>query len=150
LLGAFGLLGAIQQGVVLGPLTRKIGEVRVLQGGLLLAMIGFIGTALSAQIWVFVFFSALFNFGNALLQPSVASLVSQRATTGQGVTMGLQNSFSSLGRAVGPLWAGSIYDVWQEFPFLSGALFQAIGLAASFFAMRESRVPSAAEELAGK
>lgn len=136
LLGAFGLLGAIQQGLVIGPLTRKIGEVRVLQSGLLIAMIGFIGTALSANGWTFIVFSMLLSSGNALLQPSVASLISQRATAGQGVTMGLQNSFSSLGRATGPLWAGSIYDVRQELPFLSGALFQAIALVVSLVAVR--------------
>ncbi len=137
LLGALGLLGALQQGMLIGPLTRKIGEMRVLQSGLVLAMAGFIGTALTANVWGFVVFAALFSTGNALLQPSVASLVSQRATAGQGVTMGLQNSFSSLGRAMGPLWAGAVYDVRQEFPFLSGALFQAIAFAVSFVALRE-------------
>jgi MFS family permease len=37
---------------------------------------------------------AIFNIGNSLLRPSVASLISQRAETGQGVAMGLENSGS--------------------------------------------------------
>lgn len=137
LLGAFGLLGALQQGAVIGPLTRKIGEVRVLQSGLIVSVIGFVGTAVSMQMWQFVLFSAMFNVGNALLRPSVASLISQRATSGQGVAMGLENSFMSLGRATGPLWAGYTYEVHQEYPFYSGALFQAAAFVISLFAIRE-------------
>ncbi len=133
LLGTFGLLGALQQGALIGPLTRKVGEVRVLQSGLVLSVFGFVGTALSGDLWLFVVSSALFNFGNALLRPSVASLISQRATTGQGAAMGLENSFMSLGRAGGPLWAGFLYDVHMEYPFWSGALFQAIAFFISFF-----------------
>jgi MFS transporter, DHA1 family, multidrug resistance protein len=149
LLGAFGLLGALQQGALMGPLTRKLGEVRVLQSGLVLSVFGFVGTALSGDLWLFVVSSALFNFGNALLRPSVASLISQRATTGQGAAMGLENSFMSLGRAGGPLWAGFIYDVHMEYPFWSGALLQAGAFFISFFYLGESapkRVPVANRE----
>ena len=150
LLGAFGFLGAIQQGVIIGPLSRKIGEVRVLQSGLILSVVGFVGTALSQDVWVFVALSGLFNFGNALLRPSVASLISQRATSGQGIAMGLENSFMSLGRAAGPLWAGYSYDVHQEYPFYSGALFLAIAFVLSFSMVRETRPNSIAEESARK
>lgn len=141
LLGAFGFLGALQQGAVIGPLTRRIGEVRVLQSGLVVSGIGFVGTAVSMQMWQFVLFSAMFNVGNALLRPSVASLISQRATSGQGVAMGLENSFMSLGRATGPLWAGYAYEVHQEYPFYGGALLQAVAFVISLFTIRE-KVPT--------
>ena len=133
LLGAYGFLGALMQGAIIGPLTRKVGEVRVLQLGLIASVIGFVGTALSMQLWPFVVFSALFSAGNALLRPSVASLISQRATSGQGTAMGLENSFMSLGRVVGPLWAGYAYDVRQEFPFFTGAILLAIAFMVSLF-----------------
>lgn len=35
--------------------------------------------------------------------------------------MGLNNSFMSLGRIIGPLWAGATLDVNLNFPFLTGA-----------------------------
>lgn len=79
-----------------------------------------------------VLFSAVFNVGNALLRPSVASLISQRAETGQGVAMGLENSFMSLGRVFGPLWAGTAYDVNMTLPFWSGAIMQGLALIVSF------------------
>jgi MFS transporter, DHA1 family, multidrug resistance protein len=77
-------------------------------------------------------FSAVFNIGNSLLRPSVASLISQCAETGQGVAMSLENSFMSLGRVFGPLWAGTSYDISMTLPFWSGAFFRAIALAISF------------------
>ena len=124
---------------MIGPLTRKIGEERVLRWGLIVSIIGFIGLAVIPGVWMMVLFSAIFNTGNALLRPSVASLISQRAETGQGVAMGLENSFMSLGRAVGPIWAGSIYDVHMTWPFWSGAILQAIALAISYFYLKSPR-----------
>ncbi len=133
LLGVYGLLGAMMQGGVIGALTRRIGEVRVLQLGLIASIIGFVGSAMTLNFWLFIAFSGVFNAGNALLRPSVASLISQRAIGGQGVAMGLENSFMSLGRVVGPLWAGYSYDINMEFPFFTGALFMTIALLVSLF-----------------
>ncbi len=151
LLGVYGLLGAIMQGGVIGSLTRKIGEVRVLQLGLIASVIGFVGTGLSLNFWLFVFFSGIFNAGNSLLRPSVASLISQRASSGQGVAMGLENSFMSLGRVVGPLWAGYSYDMSMEYPFFTGAFFMAIAFAISLFLIAEkmavTKGPVAKEEI---
>jgi len=139
LLGMIGVLSVIQQGVMIGPLTRKIGEERVLRWGLIVSVIGFVGLAIIPGVWMMVLFSAIFNVGNALLRPSVASLISQRAETGQGVAMGLENSFMSLGRAVGPIWAGSIYDVHMTWPFWSGAILQVIALGISFFYLKSTK-----------
>ncbi len=145
LLGVYGLLGAFMQGGAIGGLTRRIGEVRVLQMGLIASVIGFVGTAVALNFWIFVVFSGVFNAGNSLLRPSVASLISQRATSGQGVAMGLENSFMSLGRVVGPLWAGYSYDLNVEFPFFTGAFFMAVAFVISFFLIADKPVETAAQ-----
>jgi DHA1 family multidrug resistance protein-like MFS transporter len=85
-------------------------------------------------------FSAVFNIGNSLLRPSVASLISQRVETGQGVAMGLENSFMSLGRVFGPLWAGTACDINLTLPFWSGAIRQGLALLVSF---RYRKIPQA-------
>ena len=56
--------------------------------------------------------------------------------TGQGATMGLNQSFQSLGRAVGPLWAGFAFDLYSPLAFWTGALIQlaALGAAVPMFA----------------
>jgi DHA1 family multidrug resistance protein-like MFS transporter len=132
LLGMIGLLSVIQQGVMIGPLTRRFGEERILRWGLIVSIAGFLGLAIIPGVWMMVLFSAVFNIGNSLLRPSVASLISQRAETGQGVAMGLENSYMSLGRVFGPLWAGTAYDINMTLPFWSGAIMQGIALLVSF------------------
>jgi DHA1 family multidrug resistance protein-like MFS transporter len=127
LMGAMGILSVIQQGFLIGPLTRKFGEERVLQGGLIVSMLGFLGLALLHNVWGMVVFVLIFNVGNVLLQPSVTSLISQRTLPEQqGAAMGSNNAFQSLGRAVGPLWAGFAYDLTPTLSFWTGALFQLI------------------------
>jgi DHA1 family multidrug resistance protein-like MFS transporter len=44
-----------------------------------------------------------------------------------GVAMGLNNSFMSLGRIAGPLWAGFMFDVNVHFPYVTGGVVMFIG-----------------------
>jgi len=45
--------------------------------------------------------------------------------------MGLSNSFMNLGRIVGPIWAGFIFDVNVNYPYLSGAAIMFVGFLIS-------------------
>jgi DHA1 family multidrug resistance protein-like MFS transporter len=129
LMGAMGVFSVIQQGILIGPLTRKLGEKRLLQLGLVVSLVGFFGLALLRYEWALFVFALIFIAGNVLLQPSVTSLISQRTSPEeQGAVMGLNNSFQSLGRAVGPLWAGVAFDIYPTLSFWTGAVFQIIAL----------------------
>lgn len=46
--------------------------------------------------------------------------ISKNATGKQGQAMGFAESYMSLGRIIGPLWGGMIFDVNIFYPFLSG------------------------------
>jgi DHA1 family multidrug resistance protein-like MFS transporter len=138
IMGGMGVLAVIQQGAVIGPLTRKVGEARIIQGGLAIGIVGFAGLALAPTFWLFVAAALLFTSGNVLLQPSVTSLISKRTATGQGAAMGLNNSFQALGRGLGPLWAGFAFDLNSTLSFWTGAFVQTI---AFYYAMR--RLPAA-------
>jgi MFS transporter, DHA1 family, multidrug resistance protein len=134
LMGGMGILSVIQQGFLIGPLTRRLGEERVLQSGLVVSMAGLFGMALLRYEWGLIASVLVFSFGNVLLQPSVTSLISQRTRPEeQGTAMGFNNSFQSLGRAIGPLWAGFAYDIHPTYSFWTGAIFQ---LVAFLYAMR--------------
>jgi DHA1 family multidrug resistance protein-like MFS transporter len=50
--------------------------------------------------------------------------------------MGLNSAATSLGRVIGPLWAGYLYEVNIEFPYLSGAAALILGLLVSWFGLR--------------
>jgi len=58
------------------------------------------------------------------------------SATGQGVAMGLNNAFLSLGRSVGPLWAGFIYDINLSYPYWSGSLIMLAGFIISTFKLK--------------
>ena len=45
--------------------------------------------------------------------------------------MGLNNAFMSLGRSVGPVWAGMLFDINISYPYLSGGLVMLIGFVIS-------------------
>ncbi len=128
LMGALGIISVIQQGVMIGPLTRRFGEERVIQWGLVIGILGFAAMALAPTRTLFIGATLFFNVGNMLLQPSVTSLISRRAREGQGAVMGINQSFQSLGRGVGPLWAGMAFDIYATLAFWTGALVQAIAL----------------------
>jgi len=62
-----------------------------------------------------------------------SSMISKRAEGGQGMAMGLNNAFQSLGRIVGPLWAGALFDVHIDYPYLSSALVMLAGFVLCLF-----------------
>ncbi len=129
IMGSMGILSVIGQGLLIGPLTRKYGEPRLLLAGLFVSMVGLIGLALIPTRWGMIISALVFSAGNVLLQPSVTSLISQKSSPSeQGTAMGYSNSFQSLGRAIGPLWAGSSYDIYATVPFWSGAIIQLVAL----------------------
>jgi DHA1 family multidrug resistance protein-like MFS transporter len=128
LMGALGIMAVIMQGGLMGPLTKRFGESSIIKGGLVVSMTGFLLLALAASRLALIVGALVMNGGNVLLQPSVTSLVSKRAKTGQGAAMGLNNSFQSLGRGIGPLWAGFAYDINNTLSFWTGAAVQLVAL----------------------
>ncbi len=91
--------------------------------------------------------TGVFILSKTLLRTVIISLASKRATlrqaqgsaVGQGATMGLSNSFMSLGRIVGPIWAGFIFDVNVNYPYLSGAVIMFIGFLISLVWVSQGR-----------
>ena len=80
---------------------------------------------------------SLFVLSNAMLRPAISSLTSQEATIGQGVAMGLNNSFMSLGRIFGPLTAGFLFDIKIHYPYSIGAFVMLIGFVVSLIWLRK-------------
>jgi DHA1 family multidrug resistance protein-like MFS transporter len=56
--------------------------------------------------------------------------------------MGLNNAYMSLGRVVGPLWAGAALDLNINFPFMTGALVMLISFVASLFYLSSQTRPA--------
>jgi len=139
LLMAIGITSAFVQLVLTGPLTKRWGEANIIKVAFLGSAIGF-GLMLLPKTLIGVGLTAsLFVIFNALLRPAVASLISLRTTTGQGVAMGLNNSLMSLGRIAGPLWAGALFDFNYNMPYLSGGIIMFVGFIASLVWLRDDQ-----------
>ena len=122
-----GLMMAIGQGVLVGPLSRRFGDVSVMKLGFLLSAIGLITMMLADRFWLLLVTTAFFSLANALVTPAVSALTSKRTQMNQGVTMGLSNAFNSLGRIFGPPLGGVVFDIDWRFPFIGAALLMGVG-----------------------
>jgi MFS family permease len=112
-LGLSGLIAVVVQGGLIGRLTRRFGEIRLLFAALLLMSAGFVVTGLSVGtgVWLFLVATGVTAVGTALHMPSVSSYVSRRVGADQqGGTLGLMQSAGALARATGPLCWGLLYD----------------------------------------
>jgi DHA1 family multidrug resistance protein-like MFS transporter len=139
ILTVVGLVGALTQGVLTGPLTKRWGEATVIKATLLASAVTF-GLLLTANNLATVLLTTgLFTVPNALLRPAVISLTSKHAGARQGTAMGLNNSFNSLGRVIGPIWAGFAFDLNYNLPYLSGALIMLAGFLASLIWVTQER-----------
>lgn len=138
-LTVIGLIFAVVQGGLTGPLTKRWGEVLIIKASLLGSVVGFLIMLLANSFPTVLLTVGLFILSNAMLRPVVSSLTSKRATTGQGVAMGLNNSFMSLGRIMGPIWAGFIFDLNLNLPYLSGAIVMFLGFFVSMLWLGEER-----------
>jgi multidrug resistance protein len=107
------------QGMLLGRLIHRHGEERVLRYGLIVNAIGFL-LVIAAGGWKSLTAALLVaGVGNQVMRPTNASLISKRTTLGQGVSIGLMDSFDSLGRIIGPILAGSLYGSGGHYPYLA-------------------------------
>ncbi|MFN2184293.1 MAG: MFS transporter, partial [Anaerolineae bacterium] len=152
ILTVMGVVSAVTQGALTGPLTKRWGEAAVIKVTLLASAVSF-GLLLAANnLPAILVTTGLFTLPNALLRPAVISLTSKQATSQQGVAMGLNNSFNSLGRIAGPIWAGFAFDLNYSYPYLSGAAIMFVGFLIALVwvkqepATRRGTLPGAQQE----
>lgn len=132
LMGGILILG---QGALVGPLTRRLGELQLIKLGLLGGALGFAAVAVAVDYLTIMLALSFFILGLSLIGPSLNSYISTFAERQQGTLMGLNSASTSLGRVIGPLWGGYIYDVNVAYPFLSGAATLMLGLLVSLVAL---------------
>jgi DHA1 family multidrug resistance protein-like MFS transporter len=126
-----GLVMALGQGVLVGPFTKRYGDLSVIKVSFLLSAVSLLTVMVADQFATLLVTLGFFSLSNALLIPAITSLTSKRTTLNQGVTMGLSNSFISLGRIFGPLLGGLVFDLNWGLPFVCGSVVMLIGFLVS-------------------
>ena len=107
LLSYVGIISLLIQIFLMGVLVRKLGELNIM-------LIGFTSTAAALAVMGFAPLLAIFlmgitvnAFGNAILRPSIAGLLSKNAgPTHQGLVFGLNQTLMSIAQIICPLISG--------------------------------------------
>ncbi len=136
ILMAMALMYALAQGLIVGPLTKKFGEEKTILLAMLGSAAGFLLILLAGTFISILLAMSFFILLNSLLKPSALAYISRHTTGNQGQAMGIAESYMSLGRIVGPLWGGMIFDVNLFLPFLSGAVLFFLAFVASLKKVR--------------
>ena len=125
-----GSLMVLVQGVLVGRLARRVGELRVVAIAPFITAVGFLVLAMMAQAdhtalaWVLLLVGVIpMALGQGLTGPNLNALISRRADRDrQGTTLGISQSVSSLARAIAPPVGGLLWDVGPAWPYVAGAM----------------------------
>ncbi len=125
-----GLIGIVIQGGAIGKLANRFGEKALMATGLVSLLISLAFVPWAHKLPALMVLATLLGIGSALITPSLTSLISKYAGTGeQGGTLGVSQSFSSLGRVIGPFLGGSIIGAFGlAWPFYTGAMLIAVAV----------------------
>jgi len=108
-----GVLAAIVQGGLVGRLSRRFGEARLVVAGLLAVSLGCAAIAATHRLATLLAVLVVVSFGTGVVMPSLSSLVSRAAgAADQGAALGAFQSVGSLARVVGPFAAEVALGRW--------------------------------------
>lgn len=132
-----GLVQVLLQGFVIGRMTVRFGEEKLIAVGVLLIMVGMFFTPLISHIANFLISLTAVVFGVGILNTVIPSFISRRTMAAkQGGALGAAQSVSSIARVPGPLIGGFVYEfAGLAAPFFLSAAFLvfAFGLSCRVF-----------------
>ncbi len=146
-LGAFGVGFAMSQALLIGPVTKRVGEWATVLLGMLAAAIAFTGTAFihsELPLYGFLVFGSLAG----LAGPAINSLMSRQVPDdAQGELQGAINATNSLAAILGPLLATQLFsyftraehdhvDYFPGAPFLGAGILVVVAAALFIYTAR--------------
>ena len=137
-LSVFGVSGALAQAFLVGPLSRRFGDLGTLMIGIFFDMLAYVLMAFAYQSWMGYAVAPLFALGGVAM-PALQSLVTGRVSDDQqGQLQGVLASLMSLAGIVGPvlttavffstrsIWIGTIWLVGAALYLLASPLFATV------------------------
>jgi DHA1 family tetracycline resistance protein-like MFS transporter len=139
-----GVLGAIIQGGLVGRLSKRFGEGRLIVVGTILSFLA-LGTLPYTQTrGTLLLTLAVLALGQGVAHPSLSSLTSKLAGADEvGGVMGIYQSMSSLARIFGPFWAEMVYGhLGYHWPFRTGSVFMLLACGLGVVVLMRGRSAS--------
>jgi DHA1 family tetracycline resistance protein-like MFS transporter len=130
LLSAFGFLGVLVQGVLVGHVVERLGAKPTLVIGLVCAAVGWGGSALTYSLPVFVLMLVPGALGIGLCNATLTTLIANAAGPHeQGRVQGAAGALESLGRTIGPVWGNGALQMFGEGKAYGSAAIALLGAA---------------------
>ncbi len=129
-----GLIVVIMQGGLIGQLVKRFGEQKLLIAGLVMLTSGLALLPFSSTLAVMLIALGILSAGNGAVTPTTSALLSLTSPRdAQGKVLGLSQGIASLGRIIGPLFAGSIYTLFGPgAPFIVASVLTFLALLIAF------------------
>lgn len=135
-----GVIASLGQGLLTGRLARRFGEGPVLTTGLAIIALTLLVTPFIPSPPVAVMAVALTAFGQSLVFPCVAALISRASPSDrQGQMLGLNMASGSLARIGGPLLAGPLFGLATGGPYWFGAALMVPAIGFSLAIVRKTK-----------
>jgi DHA1 family tetracycline resistance protein-like MFS transporter len=123
-----GVMTTIMQGGLMGRLSRRIDERRLVVIGAALLAAGIAAAPYTPPITPLLLALGAIAFGQGITSPVLSSLISKASGgKGHGGVLGISQSLGSLARILGPLWGGLMFDYGgPAAPYLTTAAVMAV------------------------
>jgi DHA1 family tetracycline resistance protein-like MFS transporter len=147
LFGFIGVILALVQGGLIHPLQKRFGEPALLVGGTALLAAGLFFVPVADGLPGLLAALGVLALGHGVQAPALSSLVSKQAEPHRlGGVLGANQSMGSLARILGPIAAGSLFDLAGESaPFhVAGAVLVVSVALTLVILVRRPRVAEAA------
>lgn len=140
-----GIVSALIQGGLIGRLSKKFGEGKLVMVGSLLLGVGIGLIPFSDTLTLLLIATTILAIGFALSTPSLNSLISFEAgETERGGVMGASRSAATLARVLGPILAGVLFaQLGRDMPYYAGFIIMLIVAAIAFVKLNNQRAPKA-------
>jgi DHA1 family tetracycline resistance protein-like MFS transporter len=130
-----GIIGAMVQGGGIGKAVKKLGEPLLIAVSMVLTAVSLAMLPLVKSWPLMLIALALLAVGSSLARPPIFGLISRLTSANeQGATLGVAQSFGSLARIFGPIFAGSLFHYGPAIPYLACAL---VALVAGMIAWKK-------------
>jgi predicted MFS family arabinose efflux permease len=141
-----GVLVTIVQGGLVGPLTKRFGEKRLLVIGTVLQAVALAALPFATSLAGLLVATAPLAVGSGLASPAISALISRESRAeDQGGTLGIGQSAAAFGRILGP-YSGTFTfaRISPAFPYVAGAAVMVCAAAISS-TLRPATVTSTSE-----
>ncbi|GGJ00704.1 MFS transporter [Paenibacillus hunanensis] len=116
------VIGVMMQMFLVARTIKQFGEQKTIKACLLITSLAYIVLLLATHFWSILLLTSAIFFATAMLRPALNTQLSKMAGDEQGYVAGMNNAYMSMGNIIGPLLAGSLFDLHMFAPFMAGCI----------------------------